>query len=562
MSSLVNSASARPLNRPSHPVSPSRPVPRNGTPVSAPPSGGTSTPAGGQSVTVVVGGNPSRTLDGVAVRDGIIHDNPGPIMDQDYWRDSSGRIHDAWDHTAGDPDISRAGCGSTTAAVLLARYGQFSSEAAIDDHLRLPGQLGGSLHGLVDYYRMRGLAAQMYNGGSWGDLQNALRQGLGVQITLTHSGGPHTMSVSGMFTGEDGKEYIQLMDVGGRGTRVMAKEEFLRQWGEVQLLGQGGLRTGITNTYTLVGPPGSDLPSGGSAWGDLNAASSLAVLDGANDVANAFRYFGEGEIAGGCARLVDGLTQCIIQAPAAIVQYAGAGMEWLGNKAVDWAMAKINDPNESIWTKILAGLSLVFTFPFKMLGTGLRHLGQLVGGITAQLARLVSWPFSKLADWLHKDNDAANSVRYADPNGTSREQEHWRRLRETPVEPGKTHLINAMLSGNTDAEERRMILRVLESCCAPDGTVDAAQLQQLINAIGAERLTDLLNGTPEQARWDGLRAQATPSVSNPQPVRSRNLPPRRRSTGGRRAPVRPSVSAPSPLAPRNSGVSLRRSRAS
>ncbi len=463
-------------------------------------------PPGGLAVDVVRDGVPQRSLNGYTVRDGVIQADAGPILSQDYARTAQNGVTHPRD-VLGDSSVSRAGCGQTTAAVMLQRYGHFSNEGAADDHMRVPRSQGGSIFAVADYYRMRGLQAQVYNGGSWEDLRRALAQGYGVEITLTHEQSPHTITVTAMFTGSDGKDYIQLMDVKGSGTRVMSRDTFMEQWDEVKLFGLRGLHTGITRTYTLVGPKGSSLPGGGSLWGEMNALSSLTFLDGVNDFANSFRYFAEGEVWGGVARLLDGTIQTSLQLPAVAVQAVGAGLEWLAEKPVDFALDILRNRQASFWEKLGAVLLLVLTGPLLVATKLVRYTGQLLGCATGLLARVLSFPFSKLADWLHEDNDATSAVRYSNFLGTPREQENWRRLRDnTPVQPGKVYLVKAMLSGHVNDEERRMVLRVLSSCARSDDRIDPDSLRSLVEAVGQDRLERTFSGSAEATEWNVLKA--------------------------------------------------------
>ncbi len=414
--------------------------------------------------------------------------------------------------------LDYAACGSSAVAAELARRGYFATTEGVDAHMRARMQLGGSLLGGSDYLRRAGLAVEQRHEGTWSELRTALEQGYGVIVTFAHESSDHTVELLGMFTGEDGKEYVEYQEWSatddGTTRFAISREVFERNWNEVTLNGLSGPPTGIRRTYTLVAPEGTtQFPPGGSVWGDVQAATALTLLDSWHQITISTHYFAEGEVLGGSARMLAGLTQGLVQLPAGALFALGASVEWLSRRGADWC-ERIMQTGSDV-EKVFAAIAWAFLRGFQYLFFAVRQVAQVLGWLTSLPARLISWPFKALADWARDDNDAVTTLRYARPDGTRRERENWRALVATPVVPGKVSLVRRMLDGHISAEERAMTLRVIEATLRDERATE--DTKALVNAIGRERLSAVFAGSESEARWRQYEALLDAPVA-PAPI--------------------------------------------
>jgi hypothetical protein len=435
---------------------------------------------------------------------GVTQPPAAGIFLQEYWLDKS-ETHSSFYPATMDEHLETASCGSTSAVAALARYGKFATVEGVDQHTRRPNDLGGSHDNLVDFLRSRGLEAEQHDGGSWDDLKTALSAGCTVSVTYAHDQSMHTVLVTGILKAQDGKEYIRLQSWDGGPPLIMTRAEFEKQWADLSLPGLGGLKTGIGNTYTVIAEKGTKMPSGGSVWGGLNAVSSHVIHDGFSDCASGIGYMRHGEVLGGLAQFTSGFIQCAVQLPAAIGQVAGAGLEWIGDKALDYALRVFKGPSSG-WEQLAAIFALIFGGLLFVLGTVLRHTAQIFGALTGTIARLLAKPFGALGEWLHKDDEVKDDLRFSDPTSGSRGAINYMQLVRTPL-AGKLQLIDALASGHVTEEERQMILRVVQASGEPDAAKN--EQAQLVAAAG-KRLDALFKGTPENAAWQTLRAPPAP----------------------------------------------------
>lgn len=448
-----------------------------------------------------------------------------PVIDpflQDYVLEKNGKS--SWPFEGKTGHLELAACGSAAATAVLSRHDLFATIEGIDQHTRLPNNLGGSFRNMIDFYKSRDLEARQYHGGSWDDLGNALRQGFSVVVTFSHEASQHTMLVTGQFKAADGKDYLRLQDWDGSRSVVMTKEEFERMWSELRLPNMNGIQTGVERTYAVIGPKGATLPRGGSTWSEINAISAETLHDAFTDLLSGVQYMKHGEIGGGLCQITSGVIQGAIQLPAGIVQISGAGLEWLGDKGLDWAKRQFKEPSSFI-AKVGAIFAFIFAGLAFVLGKGLRYTGQLVGALTGLLGRLLAYPFGRLGEWLHQDNEAEVNVRFADKAGSLRAQLNYYELVRTKGIPGKLQLLEQMASGRVSGDERAMMARVLEA--AKDPLAPPGEYAALVNAFGTQRLASIL-GT-------AVTPPAPPSP--PSPVQ----PNRMTTSAARAAAIDPSI---------------------
>ncbi len=441
---------------------------------------------------------------------GYFQPNGLPLV-QDYWLDAQGNTHDRDDLTPAPKGthLERAGCGDASAGNVLFRFGHFATEEGADQHMRLAIGLGGSLDSIRDYYRMRGLESENYEGGTWDDLKNALSQGFGVVTSMTTSGAVHTMAVTGMFSDLVGNEFIQFCDTTNN-ISIVPRADFESAWRELKLAGLRGWATGISCHYTLVGKPGSNLPSGGTFLGRMTAAPARAMLNGFDNLTiGAFGYFPEGQILAGSTRVVAGLIEAIPQIGPAAVVLGFDPVIRLASAGMTYADSIIDDPKRNFLAKggayLLKGIAWIFRDVFALT----RLVAEGVGALIALLSQwlLTRW-LDRFADWLHAPQDTINNLRQADPNGSTRQKLYWQQLVATPVYPGKIYLVRELLR-TSGPVQRQMLLRVFASLVNDSGQRDASAIASLIDSLGAERLNRVFAGTSEAKAWAAMRAPVT-----------------------------------------------------
>lgn len=422
---------------------------------------------GGLATESAVGLQLATTSEDVVAVTGVVQPN-GPLIAQTYWTDDRGHTNGPGDPAQETEDVVVAdgtnACASLAAAQMMAQFGLFATEEAVDASLRGAGPLGSSLLATVDHLRANGLEAELRSGGTWEELRLAIAQGFGVLLT---DATPHTFSVFGTFIGSDGFEYARCMTPDGY--RDVRREWLERSWQRQTTLA-GSLDTGIGGAYIIAGRREIPARAGGD-WAQLNAVSSFTVLDGVQSFAAGARRVGRGDVGTGTVQLLGGLVELVVQAPAAILQASGGYLETQGRAGLEWAAAAWQRGGASAF---LAAVVYLFAAIAAGLGTALRYLGQIGGFMTSLLGRAMSAPFRAIANGIMRRSEALQTLRHADPNGTLRERAYWRQLVNTPVVPGKQALLQTLLSGAMDEQTRAMATRLLNAC----NTSETAELRR------------------------------------------------------------------------------------
>ena len=212
-------------------------------------------------------------------------------------------------------------CGTTSLAMITSYLtGQSLDQNQVDSEIRRlnvftsPGEM-------IEFARDRGLQAEMYNDGTWGELKGFIDRGIPCQALISNDNTGdfstlHYVAVVGYGVDKDGKEYVILHDpnqgddpntTAQEGGLVrMPLEEFQQKWKNPP--------AGFDNFFIAYAPGGTDLPPGrdDGIEGTLTTSEGIAnITNGLDRIANSFDspltfYRGAFEVQAGVVQTLGG----------------------------------------------------------------------------------------------------------------------------------------------------------------------------------------------------------------------------------------------------------------
>ncbi|MDP1915905.1 MAG: hypothetical protein Q8L14_06655 [Myxococcales bacterium] len=294
-----------------------------------------------------------------------------------------GNTVEAFEASMNDVPISRAGtvrqalvtnelpvkqgetnaCGPLSLWLVLGQFGRATQQwEQLDADVR-PWGLGSSPGVLAEAARERGLQAQVYNHGSFFDLERETQAGRGVLVMCDvggydspggdmMAGDPgdfesHWMRVTRAWEDSMGRRWVEYENPWGA-REVLRFEQFDLLWQDQRL---GGVPTGYDRSYVLVDrAKAKPLPT--TTADDVQAV--MATTDGAQTFARGLDALVSGKIVTGLSRLAGGFTTTffgvvgsMLAAPGLLLQRGGdalfdvakQGLEEGGLAAVGGALA-------------------------------------------------------------------------------------------------------------------------------------------------------------------------------------------------------------------------------
>jgi hypothetical protein len=219
------------------------------------------------------------------------------------------------------------GCGTTSLA-MIASYlkGEPITQAHVDKDVRR-NDIFSAPGDLVEFARDEGLAAEMYNHGTWDEMKGLLDRGIPCQALISHDGSDdlgklHLVAVVGYqkdsATGED---QVIMHDPNFPFERTMSLKDFNARWMAPP--------AGFDNFFIAYAPGGTRLPPGRTDGieGTLTTGNGVANLSNGLDRLRHF-YDSPGTLFRGTFEVSAGLGQTVGGAVYTGFQLGGA---WLDN---------------------------------------------------------------------------------------------------------------------------------------------------------------------------------------------------------------------------------------
>lgn len=285
-------------------------------------------------------------------------------------------------------------CGPLALWLALGQFGRATQDwRQLDAELR-PWGLGTSPGVLVDGARARGLQAQVYNHGTFFDLERETQAGRAV-LVMTDVGGydrpngdmlpgsgadleSHWMRVTRAWEDSLGRRWVEYENPWGT-REVLRFEQFDRLWRDQHL---GGLPTGYDRTYLLIDrAKAKPLPT--TTADDVQAL--MAVSDGAQTVARGLDALASGDALTGLGRLAGGLLTTAFGVVGSAAALPGLFLQRGGQSLWDLARTGIEAGGlAAVGGAALAGPALVVQgvgLVASAVGNAVGFLGHAVGAM-------------------------------------------------------------------------------------------------------------------------------------------------------------------------------------
>ncbi|MBL8940381.1 MAG: hypothetical protein JNM69_37890 [Archangium sp.] len=283
-------------------------------------------------------------------------------------------------------------CGPLSLWLALGQFGRATQDwTQLDAELR-PWSFGTSPGTLLDGARSRGLQAQMYNHGSFFDLERETQAGRGV-LVMTDVGGydrpngdmlpgdrsdfeSHWMRVTRAWEDSMGRRWVEYENPWGS-REVLRFEQFELLWKDQRL---GGVSTGYDCAYLLIDrAKAKPLPT--TTADDVQAV--MAVADGTQNLARGIDNLVTGKLVAGLGRLAAGATSTLFGAVGSLLSVPGLALQQAGDTLLDVAERGISQGGLAAVGGALAGGAGLVVRGAGMIassvGNALGFIGQAVG---------------------------------------------------------------------------------------------------------------------------------------------------------------------------------------
>lgn len=285
-------------------------------------------------------------------------------------------------------------CGPLALWLALGQFGRATQDwTQLDAELR-PWSFGTSPGTLLDGARSRGLQAQMYNHGSFFDLERETQAGRGV-LVMTDVGGydspngdmlpgdradfeSHWMRVTRAWEDSTGRRWVEYENPWG--TRELLRyEQFELLWKDQRL---GGVSTGYDCAYLLIDrAKAKPLPT--TTADDVQAV--MAVADGTQNLARGVDDLITGKVFTGLGRLAAGATSTVFGAVGSALSVPGLALQQAGDTLLDLAEQGISEGGIAAVGGALAGGAGLVVRGVGMIsssvGNAVGFIGQAVGAM-------------------------------------------------------------------------------------------------------------------------------------------------------------------------------------
>lgn len=234
---------------------------------------------------------------------------------------------------------STSACGTVSLWLALRQFGRSTQTwQQLDAELR-PWPLGSSPGVLAEAARARGLAADVYNHGSFEVLERETNAGRAMLVMADVGGSvrddlqpgdpndfsSHWMRVTRAWKDASGQRFVEYDNPWGT-REVLRFEQFDELWRDQRM---GGLATGFDRTYVLIDRPESwPLPASNAN----DVAAVMATTDGAQNFVRGLSALSNGDgravglLAGGAVQTVIGAVGSALALPGAWLQQAGEAL--------------------------------------------------------------------------------------------------------------------------------------------------------------------------------------------------------------------------------------------
>jgi hypothetical protein len=297
------------------------------------------------------------------------------------------------------------GCGPLALWLALGQFGRATQDwHQLDDELR-PWSLGTSPGTLIDGARSRGLQAQLYNHGTFFDLERETEAGRAI-LVMTDVGGydrpngemqqgvptdldSHWMRVTRAWEDSLGHRWVEYENPWGT-REVIPFEQFDRLWRNQRL---GGIPTGYDRAYVLIDRPKAKPLPPTNAY-DVVAITTAA--DGAQTLARGVDSLVRGKGLEAAGRLVGGLSAAVLGGIGTLLAVPGEVLIRGGDALLDLAHRGFREGGLAALGGAIAGAAGVGVRTVGMIANAVGNAVGLVGqavsamvqGALAGLARL------------------------------------------------------------------------------------------------------------------------------------------------------------------------------
>jgi hypothetical protein len=226
-------------------------------------------------------------------------------------------------------------CGSIALWLALGQFGRATQDwRQLDAELR-PWTLGTSPGVLVDGARDRGLQANVYNHGTFDELERESRHGRAVLVMGDVE--PSWMRVRRAWRDSLGRKWVESETPGGA-REVLRYEAFEPFWRDQRL---GGVPTGYDRMYVLIDrAKARPLPT--TTADDVLAV--MTVTDGAQTFVRGVDALLRGQTLGGLSRAVGGVAATCFGTLGAVMALPGLWLKGLGGTLLDVARDALAGP--------------------------------------------------------------------------------------------------------------------------------------------------------------------------------------------------------------------------
>jgi hypothetical protein len=340
-------------------------------------------------------------------------------------REQGNRV-DRFEATVNDVPISRAGtvrqamvtselkvkqgesnaCGPIALWLALGQFGRATQQwEQLDADIR-PWGLGSSPGVLAEAARERGLQAQVYNHGTFFDLERETQAGRGVLVMSDVGGydvpggtmrpgdggdfGSHWMRVTRAWEDSMGRRWVEYENPWGA-REVLRFEQFDSLWRDQRL---GGIPTGYDRAFVLIDRLTSKpLPT--TTADDVQAL--MATTDGAQTLARGLAALSSGKFVTGLCRLAGGGTTLFFGAVGSALAVPGLLLQRGGDALLDVAKQGLEQGGLAALGGALAGGAGLLVRGVGMIassvGNAVGFIGQAVGAMVQGSLSSLGTPF-------------------------------------------------------------------------------------------------------------------------------------------------------------------------
>lgn len=296
-------------------------------------------------------------------------------------------------------------CGPVSLWLALGQFGRATQTwQQLDAEVR-PWNLGSSAGVLAEAARERGLQAQVYNRGSFFDLERETQSGRAV-LVMTDVGGydraggdmlpgspadfdSHWMRVTRAWEDSSGKRWVEYENPWG--TRELLRfEQFDALWKDQRL---GGLSTGYDRAYVLIDRARAR-PLPPTTAHDV--AAVMTTSDGAQTFARGISSLAKGNVARGLGQVlgggvmgVCGLVGTVAAVPGTWLQQGGAALFEVAQRGfAEGGLAAVGGALAAAAGAVSTGVGLALSAVGNAMGVIGQAVGAMVQGAFSGLARL------------------------------------------------------------------------------------------------------------------------------------------------------------------------------